>query len=108
MKIKIDASALKEFYDAIDWYDLQSDGLGKKYKDTVKEQIRLIKRNPQWFPIEIENIYKAYIPKFPYKILYTINEEKEIVIIWAFAHLHRKPWYWKSRVDDKKNGDKNE
>ena len=55
-----------------------------------------IKQNPDWFLIEAENIYKAYIPKFPYKILYTLDKEK--IIVWAIAHMHRKPWYWQSRM----------
>ena len=98
MKIKIDHLALNEFYDAINWYELQSKGLGLRFKITVREQLKLIKQNPNWFLIEEENIYKAYLPKFPYKILYTVDDDNEIIIIWAFSHLHRKPWYWEKRT----------
>jgi len=49
------------------------------------------------FLIEVDDIYKAYVPKFPYKILYTVEEES--IVIWAISHLHRKPWYWQSRID---------
>ena len=41
-------------------------------------------------------IYKAYIPKFPYKLLYSFNEE--LITIWALTHLHRKPNYWQERI----------
>ena len=96
MPIKIHELAAKEFDEAIEWYELQLDGLGKRFKKSVTDQIKQIKRNPKWFLIEADNIYKAYIPKFPYKILFTIENSKNIVI-WAVAHMHRKPWYWQSR-----------
>jgi hypothetical protein len=95
MKISIDELANKEFNDAIDWYENQSEGLGKRFKKAVITQIKKIIKNPNWFLIEADNIYKAYIPKFPYKILFSID--KDMVTIWAIAHMHRKPWYWRSR-----------
>lgn len=97
MKIKIHELASNEFDDAIDWYELQAKDLGKRFRKTVKKQIQKIKRNPTWFLNESDYIYKAYVPKFPYKILFTLNEI--VIIIWAIAHMHRKPWYWQSRVD---------
>lgn len=72
-------------------------GLGKRFKRAVIEKVNIIKKNPQWFLIEAGEIYKAYIAKFPYKILFTIENEQNI-IIWAIAHMHRKPWYWQSRI----------
>ena len=96
MKINIHELAAKEFDEAIDWYENQSKGLGKRFRKSVVEQIKKIKKNPNWFLIEDDNIYKAYIPKFPYKILFTLDNER--IIIWAISHMHRKPWYWQSRM----------
>ncbi len=98
MKIKIHELASEEFDEAIEWYELQSKGLGKRFKQSVIEQIKKIKKNPTWYLIEAENIHKAYVPKFPYKILYTI-ENKNTVVIWAIAHMHRRPRYWKPRIN---------
>lgn len=95
MKIKIHELAAKEFDEAIEWYETQQKGLGRNFKTVVTNQLKKIKQNPNWFLIEESNIYKAYIPKFPYKILFT--EDNEVIIIWALVHLHRKPWYWQSR-----------
>ena len=94
MKIEIHELAVNEFNDAIDWYELQAKGLGKRFKKTVMNQVQNIKRNPTWFLIEADHIYKAYVPKFPFKILFTLNED--IIVIWPIAHMHRKPWYWQS------------
>lgn len=46
MKIKIHELAAREFDDAIDWYENQNKGLGKLFRNKVKEQIRKIKSNP--------------------------------------------------------------
>jgi plasmid stabilization system protein ParE len=96
MKIRIHELATKEFDDAIMWYDQQSEGLGKRFKKTVKDSIGKIRNNPEWYLKESIDLYKSYIPKFPYKILFTV--EKHEIIIWAIAHMHRKPWYWQSRI----------
>lgn len=96
MKIQIHELAAIEFDDAVKWYELQSEGLGERFKAATKQKIEKISQNPRWFTIETEDVYKAYVPKFPYKILYTV--EADSIIIWAIAHLHRKPWYWQSRV----------
>jgi hypothetical protein len=95
MKIKIHELADKEFTAAIDWYENQSEGTGKRFKQSVINQIKKIIKNPDWFLIEEDIIFKAYIPKFPYKILFSID--KDTIIIWAIAHMHRKPWYWQGR-----------
>lgn len=96
MKIEIHELAAQEFEEAIEWYEMQSEGLGTRFKKSVIKQIQKIKQNPDWFLIEAENIYKAYVPKFSYKILYTVDKER--IIVWAIAHMHRKPWYWQTRI----------
>ena len=96
MFVKIHELAAKELDEASEWYELQSKGLGKRFKESVVGQINKIKKKPKWYLIEEENIYKAYIPKFPYKILFSI-ENNETIVIWAIAHMHRKPWFWQSR-----------
>jgi hypothetical protein len=96
MQVKIHELAVKEFDEAVEWYELQSNGLGKRFQEVVFRQIDKMKKYSNWYLMESNDLYKAYIPKFPYKILFTI-EKNEIIIIWAFAHLHRKPWYWQGR-----------
>ncbi len=96
MRINIHELAAKEFDEAIEWYELQSKGLGKRFKKSVMNQLEKIKKNPDWFLMESDIIHKAYVPKFPYKILYT--SDKDVLVIWAIAHIHRKPWYWQSRM----------
>ena len=79
MKIDIHELATKEFDEAIEWYENQSKGLGNRFKKAVVDQIKKIIKNPKWFLIEADNIHKAYIPKFPYKILFTLDKDRIII-----------------------------
>lgn len=97
MKVQLHELAASEYREAVEWYELQARGLGEKFKISFFEQVKFIRHNPEWFLKEQENIYKAFLPKFPYKILYTIEESK--IITWAIAHLHREPSYWQKRLD---------
>jgi hypothetical protein len=62
MKIHIHELAAREFDEAIEWYELQSEGLGERFKQATLRQIEKITRNPRWFLIEVDDIYKAYVP----------------------------------------------
>ena len=44
MRVKIHELAVKEFDEAIEWYELQSSGLGKRFKKLVVEQVNKIKK----------------------------------------------------------------
>lgn len=66
MQIKIHPLAAKEFDDAIEWYELQSQGLGDRFRYAVIGQINKIRIHPRWYLIEDDEIYKAYVPKFPF------------------------------------------
>lgn len=52
MKVKIHELAALEFDEAARWYDIQSSGLGKRFKNTVLAQIRKIRQTPDWFLVE--------------------------------------------------------
>uniref|UniRef100_Q3ASR8 Plasmid stabilization system protein n=1 Tax=Chlorobium chlorochromatii (strain CaD3) TaxID=340177 RepID=Q3ASR8_CHLCH len=93
--LKIHELAHQELLDAIAWYNEIQSGLGKRFQETIMLQIQKIKQHPTWFPRETIEVFKAYVPRFPYKIIYSVNDEA--ITIWAIAHLHRKPSYWQSR-----------
>lgn len=99
MKIVIHEEANREFLHSIEWYNQQQEELGDKFKEAVVGQTKAILKNPIWFLVEEGAIYKALVPRFPYKILYTISKDENAVIIWSISHLHRNPGYWKNRIE---------
>lgn len=83
---------------AVRFYELEYSGLGKRFKEEIKKAALRIAEYPQAWSVERRNIRKCLLHKFPYKLLYSIEENHILVI--AVAHQHRKPDYWIDR--DKK------
>ncbi len=95
MNILFDALAEKEFNEAIEYYDIQMEGLGKQLKDEIRQALRILQRFPESGPVERGVIRRIKVQKFPYKILYTLLDD--IILVIAIAHLHREPYYWVER-----------
>ena len=98
MNVEFIEPASIELDDAIQYYNLQSEGLGDKFLDEVLETIDLISIYPESWSKETNNTRKAVLRKFPFYLIYTIHDEK--IYILAVAHHHRKPEYWIDRVLD--------
>ena len=95
MVIILNEFAVEELNDAVDFYELQVDDLGKRFKDEIKSALRSIKKNPDTWPTESGDIRKFILHKFPYKILDSI--ETGYIYVIAIAHMHRRPQYWSER-----------
>ena len=96
MNVIFDKLARLEIEDAIEFYELEVPGLGKRFQKEVKLGIRRICEYPLVWTREKGDVRKYILHKFPYKILYSI-EEGYIYII-AIAHGHRRPNYWIDRA----------
>ena len=84
-----------ELDDAINFYELEFEGLWQKFKQEVRKTLDRICEYPNAWSIEKGDIRKYLLHKFPYKLLYSI--EKKHIFIIAVAHQHRKPDYWIDR-----------
>ena len=57
---------------------------------------RLVKTSPQIAP-EIEpDLRRVLLNRFPYSLIYGIDEDAIVII--AVAHQHREPRYWAERL----------
>ena len=88
----INPFAEKDIKDSKSWYNLQKDSLGKELQREIKETVFRVKENPLQFPKVKAQIRKAYVNKFPYIILYTINNQK--INVFAVFHTSRDPNVW--------------
>ena len=80
---------------AFSWYEDQRKGLGHNFLLQVDAGLRFIERNPQSCPPEYKGARKHLIKRFPYKIVYVVEEAK--VIILAVIHGKRNPYLIKER-----------
>ena len=92
MNVIFDDLATEEFNDAVEYYEFEVEGLGKRFKEEINRVLRTIKRFPEIGFVEEGDIRRYIVHKFPYKILYSI--EKDYIYIVAIAHMHREPNYW--------------
>ena len=85
-----------ELDEAIHWYSEQASGLGDAFLIEVLSAADRIARFPgAWHPLG-EDVRRRRLSQFPYGLNYTINEGD--ILLPAVAHLHRRPDYWRDRL----------
>ena len=83
--------------EAFSWYDDNRIGLGYDFLLQIDAGINFIKRNPEIHPIEYKGTRKHILKRFPYKIIYFVEEEK--IIVLAVLHCKRSTDLLKNRVN---------
>ena len=93
--IKPEAEAdLKEAYS---WYEDKRTGLGYDFVLQVDAGLNFIARNPNIHPIEYKGTRKHLVKRFPYKIIYLVQNEQ--IIVLAVIHGRRSPALIKKREE---------
>jgi len=95
MRVIFTRIARRELEDAVRYYELEYSGLGRGFKEEVRKAALRIAEYPQAWSIERGDVRKCLLHKFPYKLMYSVEEDHILVI--AVAHQHRKPDYWVDR-----------
>jgi mRNA-degrading endonuclease RelE of RelBE toxin-antitoxin system len=88
--------ARREFNEAKEFYEIEQPGLGAQFEEPIRHSVLRIQQYPQAWPPERKEIRRYIVHKFPFKILYSIQDET--IVVLAFAHLHREPEYWVDRI----------
>jgi plasmid stabilization system protein ParE len=96
MKIKFLDYAVKELDDTFEWYEAQQKNLGTQFLREFDTATKRICAYPTAYAVLSGNIRRSLIKRFPYGVLYAI--EDQTIIIVAIAHLHRQPNYWLDRL----------
>ena len=100
MKFEFLEIAQKEFDDSFEYYEFQQKDLGYRFVDEIKKSIERISFFPHTWQKITTNTRRCLVKSFPYGVIYKICDEK--ILIVAVANLHRKPNYWKDRIEDKR------
>jgi len=96
MKVKFLKLAEQELYDAQKYYEQQQEKLGGTFKSTIFNSLNRIVEFPKVYVKVKSDVRRCIVHKFPYSILYSI-EDNHILII-AISHQHREPDYWIKRI----------
>ncbi|MDH4245310.1 MAG: type II toxin-antitoxin system RelE/ParE family toxin [Nitrospira sp.] len=95
MRVVFTRIATRELEDAVRFYELEYVGLGRRFKEEVRKTALRVAEYPKAWTIERGEVRKCLLHKFPYKLMYSVEEDHILVI--AVAHQHRKPDYWVGR-----------
>jgi len=97
MSVRLLESAQVELDDAIAWYASQAPGLGDAFLIETLKTLKLIEQYPKaWHPLT-QQIRRCRLRRFPYSVIYA--QEGSDLLVLAFAHQHRKPGYWRTRLN---------
>lgn len=72
-KVVIEPRAILDIKDAIDYYDSKQNGLGTYFYQVVEEHMETLSKSP-FFQIRYKDYHAFPIRKFPFIILYYIDE----------------------------------
>jgi len=98
MRIRFSEIANNELADACDWYERQQDGLGLRFKSAVRDAARQIAQAPLLFPVELEDVRRYVMNRFPYTLRYVLRGDEAWVM--TVSHQHRRPDYWVERINN--------
>lgn len=76
-----DQIALREYIDAIRWYKSKSDKAAVNFVKEVTDRIKIICDNPLRFRNLYKNFRETSLKKYPYSIVYFLDERKKKVVI---------------------------
>jgi plasmid stabilization system protein ParE len=93
--------AEEELIEAENWYERQRPGLGREFRAVIDEGMeRLVQAPLAASPIAnipaFVGARRILVKRFPYSIVFI--EHGEDLWVVAFAHQHRRPGYWRERL----------
>lgn len=90
--IKLTPTAFNDLQKAIDYYNEQQKGLGKKFKLAIREMLVQLKKVAKAGSFMYDTVRFRVLKQFPFIILYELLENKTVVVYRIF-HTSLNP-YW--------------
>ena len=86
--------------EAAAWYDEREPGLGAEFVEEIIRVWDALSENPlldcRRHPTK--NVRWHYPARFPYRVIYELNEESRTIVVAAVLHAARHDRHWRSRV----------
>jgi plasmid stabilization system protein ParE len=87
--------ANKDLLEARAWYDKIRPRLGERFAQAVEATVECLTEHPLQFPVVYRSRRRAGVRRFPYGILFEVQQRRIVVI--ACFHGRRNPRRWQSR-----------
>jgi len=90
--VELVSIAEDELSEAFNWYENQGTDLGNRLFKEINHLLKIIEGNPFYYPVKYPGeIRSASLSKFPYLIIYWVDEANNNVIVLSIFHTSRKP-----------------
>lgn len=96
MKVTFVWPAELEIDEAIRFYEIQQEGLGRRFYGELRSAIARILEFPSAWTRVGPNSRRCLLKRFPYAILFAVRKDE--VLILAVAHQHRDPTHYAHRL----------
>lgn len=87
--------AERDLSDAVDYYEMCQFELGTEFLIEIRKTVAHILEYPDGWTQVSDNARRCLTNRFPYEIIYAI--EDNTILILAVANQHRHPDFWKKR-----------
>ena len=96
MRYEFHPEAEQEFIEAAAYYERNVTGLGERFGSEVLYAIERLLEYPE-LGSPIDGLRRLTLTRFPYFLIYSFTAD--LLQVVAVAHAHRRPGYWRSRVN---------
>jgi plasmid stabilization system protein ParE len=96
MTVRVLTEARLELLDAVEYYEREQAGLGKRFWDEVDEHLPWIGQNPEVAVLRSGGYRRVNLRVFPYLVAYVIRGDT--IWVLAIGHAGRRPEYWIKRL----------
>jgi plasmid stabilization system protein ParE len=83
----------------VDWFAERSVAAAEGFLDELDRAIEQVREAPHRWAQYLHGTRRYLMKRFPFIVVYRERSETIIGIV-AVAHGHRRPGYWRQRVDD--------
>jgi hypothetical protein len=84
-----------ELLESHDWYEEQLTGLGNRFYAEVSHYLTVIQSSPLYFPVRYDGDIRAFpLKKFPFLLIYLVDDIAGKIIILSVFHTSREPKYF--------------
>ncbi len=89
--IRFRKRATKEYLGAIAWYKERSLQAAEKFVSIVPLTLNEIERRPEYFRKKYKHFHETKTKRYPFAIVYFIDEAKQFIVITTLFHQKRNP-----------------
>lgn len=90
-RLVIRKRAINDIQDAYQWYEEQQTGLGYLFIQEIQDAYIKLKEHPVIYQKVKYGFRQLNINKFPYVIVYDVDDTNKLVIIYTVFHTSRNP-----------------